>query len=35
MKEEIWQRKLARMRAETPQETAERVLRELGGMCAD
>lgn len=30
MKEEIWQRKLAKMRAETPEETAQRVLLESG-----
>lgn len=28
MKEEIWQRKLAKLRAETPEETAERIIRE-------
>lgn len=30
MKEQIWQRKLAKLRQETPEETAERVLREFG-----
>lgn len=34
MKEELWQRKLAKMRSETPQETAERVLREFGEVYA-
>lgn len=28
MKEELWQRKLAKLRAETPEETAERIYRE-------
>lgn len=28
MKEELWQKKLAKLRAETPEETAERILRE-------
>lgn len=35
MKEELWQKKLARMRAETPQETADRVLRELSEAYAE
>lgn len=34
LKEEIWQRKLAKLREETPQETAERVLREFGEVYA-
>lgn len=34
MKEEIWQRKLAKLRQETPEETAERVLREFGEVYA-
>lgn len=34
MKEEIWQKKLAKMRSETPQETADRVLREFGEVYA-
>ena len=34
MKEEIWQKKLAKLREETPQETAERVLREFGEVYA-
>jgi transposase-like protein len=28
MKDELWKRKLAKLRQETPQETAERILRE-------
>jgi hypothetical protein len=34
LKEELWQRKLAKLRVETPQETAERVLREFGEVYA-
>ena len=34
MKEEIWQKKLAKLKQETPQETAERVLREFGEVYA-
>ena len=34
MKEELWQRKLAKLRQETPEETAERVLREFGEVYA-
>lgn len=34
MKEEIWQKKLVKLRQETPQETAERVLREFGEVYA-
>lgn len=30
MKEEIFQKRLAKLRVETPQETAERVMREIG-----
>ena len=34
LKEEIWASKLAKLREETPQETAERLLRELGEVYA-
>jgi hypothetical protein len=34
LKEELWQRKLAKLRVETPQETADRVLREFGEVYA-
>jgi hypothetical protein len=34
LKEEIWRKKLAKLRVETPQETAERVLREFGEVYA-
>lgn len=30
MKEELFQARLAKLRVETPEETAERVMRELG-----
>lgn len=30
LKEELFQRRLAKLRVETPEETAERVLREFG-----
>lgn len=35
MKEELWQKKLAKLRQETPEETAERVLREFGEVYAN
>jgi hypothetical protein len=34
LKEELWRKKLAKLRAETPQETADRVLREFGEVYA-
>jgi hypothetical protein len=35
MKEQIWQKKLAKLRQETPQETAERIYRENMQLAAD
>jgi hypothetical protein len=34
LKEELFQKRLAKLRVETPQETAERVLREFGEVYA-
>lgn len=34
MKEELFQKRLAKLRTETPEETAERVLREFGEVYA-